>query len=253
MYIIILQNNIKENFMRKCKTRQDNTINLLSINNNFLDGQFKFSKNDDKPHSGIYMIIINNKIYIGESFDLQRRWQEHKQDLINNCHSNYMLQQEFNINKNFDNVYFIPIYHCAFIYATNMVYNEAYNALKLILIIIEHLLIKYFRNNNNFICCNYENTLSKIYRQCNKYDKQYIKQCYNIILQILDNYDKNKIQDNILPYKVNNSIIGLIVNCINGKYDKNSNIINIINNIPILDYKDYKSDNIKDYYTMSPS
>jgi hypothetical protein len=33
-----------------------------------------------------------------------------------------------------------------------------------------------------------------------------------------------------------------------------NNIINIINNIPILDYKDYKSDNnIKDYYTMPPS
>ena len=236
--------------MHKRKTRQDNTIDLLSINNNFLDGHFKFSKNNDKQHLGIYAIIINNKIYIGESFNLQRRWQEHKTDLINNSHNNYMLQQEFNINKNFKNVYFIPIYHCAFIYATNIVYNEAYNAIKLILIIIEHLLIKYFRNNNNFICRNYENTLSKIYRKCNKHDKQYIMQCYNIILQILNNYDKNKIQDNILPYKVNNSIIGLIVNCINGKYDKNSNIINIINNIPIFDYKDYKSDNIKDYYTM---
>ena len=35
-------------------------------------------------------------MYIGESFDIERRWNQHKQDLINGCHHNYYLQQSFN-------------------------------------------------------------------------------------------------------------------------------------------------------------
>jgi hypothetical protein len=31
-------------------------------------------KHFKKPHMGVYCIIINQYIYIGESFDLERRW-----------------------------------------------------------------------------------------------------------------------------------------------------------------------------------
>ena len=235
------------------KQKQDTTIDFNNLNISFINnGKYQFSKNNQQQ-LGLYAIVINDKIYIGESFDLENRWKEHIDDLIHNRHANKILQEEFNINKNFNNVYFIPIYCCAFIYATNMIYDEAYNASKLVLLILEHLLIKYFRNNNKWVCCNYENTINKIYRHCNKKDKLYITQCYNIILQILNNYDKDKLIDNILPYKINKSIIILILNSLNGRYDKNSNIINIINNIPILDLEEIKSNNIKDYYTMPPS
>ena len=44
-------------------------------------------------------------MYIGESFDIERRWNQHKQDLINGCHHNYYLQQSF--NKDGEKVFFI--------------------------------------------------------------------------------------------------------------------------------------------------
>ena len=47
---------------------------------------------------GVYSItnLKNGHIYIGESFDIERRWNQHKQDLVKGCHHNYYLQQSFN-------------------------------------------------------------------------------------------------------------------------------------------------------------
>lgn len=47
---------------------------------------------------GIYKITnkINNKVYIGESEDILRRWKEHKEDLNNNSHHSYKLQNDWN-------------------------------------------------------------------------------------------------------------------------------------------------------------
>ena len=47
---------------------------------------------------GIYMIknLINNKIYIGKSKDIVRRWYEHKSDLRHNHHDNCYLQNSWN-------------------------------------------------------------------------------------------------------------------------------------------------------------
>ena len=47
---------------------------------------------------GIYKITnkINKKVYIGESLDILRRWREHKEELKNNKHDNYKLQQDYN-------------------------------------------------------------------------------------------------------------------------------------------------------------
>ena len=47
---------------------------------------------------GIYKIsnIINNKVYIGQSMDIQRRFSEHMRALNNNCHYNKHLQASYN-------------------------------------------------------------------------------------------------------------------------------------------------------------
>lgn len=48
--------------------------------------------------SGIYMIqcINNNKIYIGQSIDIYKRWGEHKRKLSANSHENIYLRNTFN-------------------------------------------------------------------------------------------------------------------------------------------------------------
>jgi len=55
---------------------------------------------------GIYKIInkTTNKIYIGESLDILRRWEEHRNNLNNNKHHSYKLQQDWNTygQDNFD-------------------------------------------------------------------------------------------------------------------------------------------------------
>lgn len=47
---------------------------------------------------GIYYIknIKNEKIYIGESENILKRWREHKEDLNNNSHHSYKLQNDWN-------------------------------------------------------------------------------------------------------------------------------------------------------------
>lgn len=49
-------------------------------------------------NSGIYCIInkINNKKYIGQTYDLEYRWKRHKSDLNNNNHSNNHLMSAWN-------------------------------------------------------------------------------------------------------------------------------------------------------------
>jgi len=55
---------------------------------------------------GIYKITnnINNKVYIGESLNIERRWQEHKNDLNSSNHHSYKLQDDWNEygEENFD-------------------------------------------------------------------------------------------------------------------------------------------------------
>ena len=56
-------------------------------------------------HVAVYLIRINNHVYIGETLNIIRRINEHINDLINNTHKNKMLQQEFNKTHNLDDVY----------------------------------------------------------------------------------------------------------------------------------------------------
>lgn len=50
--------------------------------------------------SGVYTItnLKNNKIYVGETFDVHRRLKSHKNDLINARHGNIHLQRAFDID-----------------------------------------------------------------------------------------------------------------------------------------------------------
>lgn len=47
---------------------------------------------------GIYKIEnkVNGKVYIGESLDIERRWNEHREDLDNNKHHSFKLQNDWN-------------------------------------------------------------------------------------------------------------------------------------------------------------
>ena len=47
---------------------------------------------------GVYKIEnkLNNKVYIGESNDIERRWLEHIEELNNNSHHSYKLQNDWN-------------------------------------------------------------------------------------------------------------------------------------------------------------
>lgn len=48
--------------------------------------------------SGIYMIknLFNGKVYIGKSYNIEKRFYEHKRRLINNTHDNVYLQRSWN-------------------------------------------------------------------------------------------------------------------------------------------------------------
>lgn len=45
---------------------------------------------------GVYRIIIDNKSYIGSSINVYRRWEQHKNSLLNGSHDNPNLQKAFN-------------------------------------------------------------------------------------------------------------------------------------------------------------
>ena len=47
---------------------------------------------------GIYEIKnkINGNVYIGETFNIERRFEEHINELLNNTHHNINLQRDFN-------------------------------------------------------------------------------------------------------------------------------------------------------------
>lgn len=59
--------------------------------------------------TGIYSIEINNKLYIGSSYDIKGRWRQHKSDLKNNRHHNAHLQAAYN---KYHNIKFTLLEHC---------------------------------------------------------------------------------------------------------------------------------------------
>lgn len=90
---------------------------------------------------GIYKITnkINNKMYIGESMDIEQRWESHKSDLNNNCHHSWKLQKDWleygEENFNFSRIRTFnwekDIITCkSFLIILESMYIEKYNSLK---------------------------------------------------------------------------------------------------------------------------
>lgn len=93
---------------------------------------------------GIYKItnINNNKVYIGSSSDIERRFLEHKRDLKENKHHSYKMQNDFNLNKNIEDFVFEVI--------------ENINGSKADLFRREQFYIdKYDAYNSGYNCCEY--------------------------------------------------------------------------------------------------
>ena len=89
----------------KCKCRatgENGTSDIfIKIDGHYYKSQEVYDEHCNKLSqikSGIYKITNteNNKVYIGESLDIHRRWDEHKYDLLHNKHCNYLLQNDFN-------------------------------------------------------------------------------------------------------------------------------------------------------------
>lgn len=158
-------------------------------------------------HVAVYLIRINNHVYIGETLNIIRRINEHINDLINNTHKNKMLQQEFNKTHNLDDVYFYILYKYRLKYSRLKkqldnefkdidIYNNINNLYKLVLICIENYVIEYFRNNKNYICCNKEMTIDKIYYNLQDCQELFLKYYKQIILFVeqMNSMDSYKIR-----------------------------------------------------------
>lgn len=85
-----------------------------------------------KMNSGIYIInnIINNKVYVGSSSNIERRWKKHKSLLKNNKHHSKYLQSSWNTYGE-ENFHFIVI-------------EEVKNSLHLIA--VEQTFLDYFKS-----------------------------------------------------------------------------------------------------------
>lgn len=93
---------------------------------------------------GIYKItnINNNKVYIGSSSNIERRFSEHKRDLKENKHHSYKMQNDFNLSKNIEDFVFEVI--------------ENANSSKVDLFRKEQFYIdKYDAYNSGYNCCEY--------------------------------------------------------------------------------------------------
>lgn len=64
-------------------------------------------------NSGIYIIknLLNEKIYVGSSVNIKKRFQEHKFDLRRNKHANFHLQKSWNLYGE-ENFLFIELEYC---------------------------------------------------------------------------------------------------------------------------------------------
>jgi group I intron endonuclease len=134
---------------------------------------------------GIYKITnkINNKVYIGETLDIRRRWGEHKDNLKNNTHHSYKLQNDWNKygEKNFE-------------FEIISVLDETINGFvgQYVLILYEQeYILKYNSIDNGY---NIEETLSEI-----KKGKKIITNIKKDNLLLYEYY--NRIKNNIIINK----------------------------------------------------
>ena len=149
-------------------------------------------------------------MYIGESFDIERRWNQHKQDLINGCHHNYYLQQSFN---NYGKKYFS--FKVLQKINTEELEKIHANIIEALLLMLESSYIKKFQEEN-IALYNIENTLEEIIKgnrelsihtniAINVLCSYYIK--YKYVFNSSKNIFELKERDSILNIIKNNSTI----------------------------------------------
>ena len=149
-------------------------------------------------------------MYIGESFDIERRWNQHKQDLINGCHHNYYLQQSFN---KYGKKYFS--FKVLQKINTEELEKIHANIIEALLLMLESSYIKKFQEEN-IALYNIENTLEEIMKgnrelsihtniAINVLCSYYIK--YKYVFNSSKNIFELKERDSILNIIKNNSTI----------------------------------------------
>ena len=152
----------------------------------------------------------NGYVYIGESFDIERRWNQHKQDLINGCHHNYYLQQSFNkYGKKYFSFKILQKIN------TEELENTHTSIIEALLHMLESSYIKKFQEEN-IALYNIENTLEEIIKgnrelsihtniAINVLCSYYIK--YKYVFNSSKNIFELKERDSILNIIKNNSTI----------------------------------------------
>lgn len=116
---------------------------------------------------GVYKIvnIKNKKVYIGESFNIDKRWEQHLTDLKNKNHHSWKLQNDFDIygETNFEFKYVELIPHL-----------EDYNKHNYMMLLISRE--NYYINRYNSISKGYnvEDTVKKLSEK-NKLDAKYFE------------------------------------------------------------------------------
>jgi len=151
---------------------------------------------------GIYKITnkSNNKVYIGESFNIERRWNEHKLDLENNSHHSYKLQNDYNIygknNFKFEVIEEVRI-------RNKLVIQKVY------LLAFEDKYMKQFNSINNGY--NVENTIESIVKenkpvfQDEPLHKIYVSMLIKLVNKIENEIIFNMYNDNYNEYKIFNN------------------------------------------------
>ncbi|MBQ2396859.1 MAG: GIY-YIG nuclease family protein [Bacteroidales bacterium] len=154
---------------------------------------------------GIYAIrnTMNEKMYIGESIDINKRWKCHQETLDNNCHYNYKLQQDWNATcrKQFR---FIILEEFVF------PFREIVDSIKLQLTLFcrEFYYMKKYQSKS--LGYNIENTLKEVLKNSNKYTLYNTVQCKDFIrnnqdVLLTDSFDLN-ILNKLCIYSENTNI-----------------------------------------------
>ena len=141
---------------------------------------------------GIYKLINTNtqKVYIGSSNDIERRWKEHIRALDNNNHHSYKLQQNYNKTKDKDIFQFEVIEEVdnkVNLKEREQYYIDLYDAFK-----------------NGYNCSALVDNPKYFYKTPERYEESKIKEMrYKEFLELFNQYNnilsfKNRLKDKLL-------------------------------------------------------
>ena len=145
---------------------------------------------------GIYAIrnTKNSKMYIGESIDIEKRWNNHQEDLDNGNHHSYKLQSEWDKSRN-NQFRFFVLEEFIFPFATKL--DSA--KLQLILYCREYYYMKKYKSKSQGY--NVEVTLKEIVKTNSnnpKYPQYQTEKCKQFIVDNKDILTTDKFNLNIL-------------------------------------------------------